>query len=247
MRVHTAESEAVEFVVGGTGMAPVILTCEHATNRMPNGWDWHPEDRWLQDLHWGSDLGVAPIVRGLAGALGAKAILSRFTRVLVDPNRHEDSDTLFLSEAEGRPVHLNQDLDDRERVRRLVHLYRPYHEAIERVVQTTPGVLLVSLHSFTPVWNGVHRPMEVGVLFDEDEALARHVAPVFEEHGFQTALDAPYSGRGGLMYSVQHHATQAGRAAIEIELRQDRTVDPEYQQRMVVALAQMVRRAVSVL
>ena len=247
MRVHTAESDAVELVIGGTGQAPVIVTCEHASNRMPPGWEWPDEDRWIRDQHWGSDLGIAPVARGLAGALGAKAVLSRFTRLLVDPNRKEDSDTLFLTEAEGRPVRLNAGLDHRERMQRLVRLYRPYHEAIDRVVDATPGVLLVSLHSFTPVWKGQRRGMEVGVLFDRDEALAHHVAPVFTEHGFEMALNQPYTGKGGLMYSVQHHANTSGRAAIEIELRQDRATDPAYQQRFVVALTEMVRRAVAAL
>ena len=89
------QDEAVEIYVGGAGDAGVVLTCEHASNRLPEPWKWSERDQRLIDDHWAWDIGAADFSRELADRLGAVAVLARFTRLLVDANRPLDSDTLF--------------------------------------------------------------------------------------------------------------------------------------------------------
>ncbi len=238
--------DAAEVLIGSRGNSPVVLTCEHATNRLPSDWDWHDDDHRLVHDHWAYDLGIGDLTRRVAHALGSSAVLSRFSRLLIDPNRPLDSATLFRDTADGEPVRLNVDLDDRDRRLRIDDYYTPFHETIDRVVHANPGPLMVSLHSFTPNYEGGStRPMEIGVLFDHDEALARSVAPVFEQRGFKTALNEPYTGKNGLMYSVQSHASRAGRAALELEIRQDLATDPRQQDRLVEAIVAMTEDALS--
>ena len=104
-------SDAVEILAGA---GPVVLTCEHASVRMPSPWAWPDADRWLVGTHWSYDLGVADLVRDLAAKTGWPAVLSRFTRLLADPNRPEDHVDLFRTHAEGRPIHLNAGLPEDE-------------------------------------------------------------------------------------------------------------------------------------
>jgi len=193
----------------------VLLTCEHATERLPEGWRWGEDER-LRGTHWSHDLGALDLMHELADALGASAIWSRFTRLLADPNRPEDSDTLFRTVAEGEPVALNVDLEHADRERRLAHYYRPYHEAVEVAARETSANLMFSVHSFTELYEGEPRSLEVGVLFDTEDVLAAEMARRLTAAGFRTALNEPYSGKEGLIYSVDLHARRHGRRPLEI-------------------------------
>lgn len=228
--------EAYE-ALGGEPGAPVFLTCEHASERLPDGHSWSPNDGRLVGTHWAFDLGARDLVFDLATAMGAPAVLSRFTRLLVDPNRPEDSDTLFRAEAEGAAVDLNRDIGGAERMRRIERFYRPYHDAIDRRLATHAAPVLFSIHSFTPVYEGTIRPMEVGVLFDTQDELAEQAAAAIRAAGFVTALNEPYSGKAGLIHAAEHHAGRHGRKALELEVRQDLAVRPEFRARLVAALA----------
>jgi predicted N-formylglutamate amidohydrolase len=99
------------------------------------------------------------------------------------------------------------------------------------------------MHSFTPVWAGHARTVEVGVLYDHDEApgavLAKHLA----DAGFVVRLNEPYSGRGGFMFCAQSHTTKHGRKALELEVRQDLAASPPWRARFVRALAQALPAA----
>lgn len=216
--------------------AKVFFSCEHASQTFPDGWALPEGDRWLKDTHWAYDLGAAELTEELAARFQAEAILSGFSRLLVDPNRPVDSDTLFRGEAEGRAIGLNQDLQEEDIDRRMKGLYHAYHDAFGGAVAQSEASVIFSVHSFTPVYEGERRPMEVGVLFDEEEALAEGVARALHEGGFKVAMNEPYSGKAGLIYAVQQHAHASGRHAIEVELRQDLAVQPEARARVVEAL-----------
>ena len=166
-------SDAVETFAGH---GPILLTCEHASERVPPSWEWPDQDAWLRGTHWSHDLGARELTLELAAALDAAAVLSRFSRLIIDPNRPEDSPTLFRTEAEGREVHLNtRGLDAAERRRRLDRLLRPYHAALDEVVAASSAPTLVAMHTFTDLYEGQRRSLEVGVLFDLDGELAKNV------------------------------------------------------------------------
>jgi predicted N-formylglutamate amidohydrolase len=233
--------EAVERIAATTSRPPILLSAEHASERLPPGWSWPASDARLAGTHWAYDLGIADITRAVAAALGAPAVLSRFSRLLIDPNRPLDSDTLFRREADGLPVGLNAALTPADRERRIDTYYRPYHDALAEMVAAHPGVNMLSLHSFTPCYEGQRRTVEVGVLFDLHEAWAERWYGALSVHGWVMARNAPWSGRNGLMYAVQHHAVQHGRQAVELELRQDLTTDPDARQRLVDGIVAAVR------
>lgn len=237
-RVET-EAYAVERADADTA---VLLTCEHATQRVPEGYGWPAADVWLRDTHWAYDLGAEALARDVASALGAPLVRSRFSRLLVDPNRPEDSPTLFRGTAEGRPVTLNRDLDEAERARRIGELLRPYHAAVDRVVAGSPASVLLSMHSFTALYEGQPRTLEIGVLFTEDEPLARRLAEALGAR-WRVALNEPYSGHDGLMYAVDRHARAHGRRAVELEVRQDLAVDPAFRAALVEVLVPALEAA----
>ena len=126
-------ANAVTRIDGDLG-GRVVLTCEHAGSELPNPWSWPEEDMWLLHTHWACDIGADVFTRRLAVLLGAPAVLSGFTRLLVDPNRPLDSESLFRKEADGLPVRLNASIDETERVRRIDGFYHPYHAAVSEMV-----------------------------------------------------------------------------------------------------------------
>jgi predicted N-formylglutamate amidohydrolase len=213
----------------------VILTCEHASERLPEPFRFPEEDAWLAGTHWAYDLGAAELTRELARALGAGAVLSRFSRLLIDPNRSPTAPDLFRKIAEGRAVALNQHVGDEERELRFA-MSNAYHAAIDRALDADRARLILSIHSFTPVYEGTPRAVELGVLFDEETELAESVQAAFVEAGFAALLNEPYSGKFGLMYAVDRHAKQHGRRALELEVRQDLACDPAGRRRIVTVL-----------
>jgi len=235
------EHDAVEILAG---RGPVVLTCEHASVRMPEPWAWPDADRWLVGTHWSYDLGIAELVRALASQTGWPAVLSRFTRLLADPNREEDHPDVFRDTADDQTIHLNAGLSDAERERRLATLWRPYHAAVDRVVAATPGAAVVSMHSFTPVYQGHRRQLEVGVLFDRDEALARAIARDLSDAGLHVRLNEPWSGKDGLVYAPERHGKAHDRASIELEFRQDLLMDDAWTDRVAGIVAEVLIRQV---
>lgn len=232
--------EPVERVAARADRPAIAVLCEHASERMPPGWAWPEADRRLRGTHWAWDPGAAEVARGLAAAFGGPAVLSRFTRLLVDPNRPLDSETLFRDVADGLPVALNAQLDAAERARRVEALWRPYHDAADAMVADTPGAVVVSVHSFTDRYEGVPRTVEIGVLHDRQPALGQAVRRRLEGR-YDARDNEPWDGRGGLMYSPQRHADAHGRDAIEFELRQDLLADAAWRDEAVARIAEALR------
>jgi predicted N-formylglutamate amidohydrolase len=229
-------SSAVEEIDGDFG-GRLVFTCEHASAELPEPWTWPEEDRWLVDTHWSSDIGAGAFTRRIARLMHAPAALSRFSRLLIDPNRPLDSETLFRENAEGRTVHLNESLLPAERQRRIDRFYLPYHEAVSAMVERSRGDTVFSIHTFTDNYEGEERALEVGVLFDHDEEPALRLVRHLEKAGFHAAPNEPWSGKAGLAHSPVHHAREFGRCALEIEARQDLIVDESFATRLAEAIA----------
>ena len=218
-------SDAFEILRGHE--APFLFTCEHASNRVPEPLTTAGADRRWLESHWGWDIGIPPMARSMLDRLGGSAVLARFSRLVCDPNRRPDAETLIRTHIYDEPLSFNQGLDDGERRRRLDQLHHRYHGAVDaeaaRLAPTDP--LLLSLHSFTPSLDGDIRPMEIGVLFHEWEPQARDLRDRLASAGFSVALNEPYSGVGGLIYAIRRHGLQHRRVFLELEVRQDLLTD----------------------
>ncbi len=229
-------TDAAELIDGDLE-GRLVFTCEHASAALPEPWTWPRKDHWLVDTHWAIDIGAADFTRRVATLMNAPAVLSCFSRLLIDPNRPLDSDTLFRENAEGRTVHLNEALLEAERSRRIERFYEPYHAAVSSVVERSACDTVFSIHTFTDDYEGEKRHLEVGVLFDDDEEPAYRLVRHLADAGFHAAANEPWSGKMGLAYSPVRHAREFGRCALEIEARQDLIVDPSFAAKLAEALA----------
>lgn len=218
-----------EFLPGNDSSGLLVIA-DHAMNRIPP----RLGDLGLApgeiDRHIGYDLGVEMVVRQLNRLSGWPALMSRFSRLVIDPNRGEDDPTLVMRLSDGAIVAGNANVDAAERQRRIDELHRPYHRAIDeqlaRMSAAGPWPVLLSVHSFTPVWRGHPRPWHVGILWDSDPRLPVPLMARLRDEGWTVGDNEPYDG--ALLNDTLHrHATLEGRAHVLIEIRQDLIAAPE--------------------
>ncbi len=218
-------SRAVYEVVGDPRRGgPFVFTCEHASRELPE-WEPEPADLSFLEDHWGWDIGAGDLTRALAQRTGSCAVLAGFSRLVCDPNRLPAEESFVVREVDGRLLSFNRDVDESERARRRRRYFDPYHDAVDRTLRTRRALgsplRLCSIHSFTPVYLGRSRPMEIGVLFDAHDEHAWHLEGALAEQGFEVALNAPYSGYDGLIYAARRHGRAHGLVYLELEVRQD--------------------------
>ncbi|MGE0855834.1 MAG: N-formylglutamate amidohydrolase [Hyphomicrobiaceae bacterium] len=222
-----------------------MLLCDHAENTVPAAYGTLGLPEAQLQRHIAYDIGAAAVVEALSRALDVPAILTRFSRLLIDPNRGEDDPTLIMRLSDGAVVPGNRTLDPAERAHRIDTYYRPYHTAIDRVIDEMslrhPHPALLSIHSFTELWRGAIRPWQVGILWDADDRLAGPLIDTFVSAGDLLVGDnEPYTGklRGDCMWQ---HGTQRGLPHAIIEIRQDLIRDARGQSDWAERVAKVMR------
>ncbi len=214
--------------IDGALDAGAIVICDHAANGLPAEYcGLGLADAALQ-RHIAYDIGAAWLTRRLAARLGAPAVLSAFSRLLIDANRGADDPTLVMRLSDGAIVPGNARADAAETARRLALYWTPYRDALAETVEamaaTGVAPAIVSIHSFTPLWRGVARPWKVGVLWDRDprlpEPLLRALAGEADLAPAEIGDNEPYDGalQGDVIDDI---ATARGLANALIEVRQD--------------------------
>ena len=168
----------------------------------------------------------------LAARFGAMAVLSGFSRLVIDPNRALEDPTAIPVVSDDVVIPGNRALDAEAQAQRVEALFKPYHAAVAAAVSAirTRGQVpvLVSVHSFTPAMRGVARPWHIGVLWDNDPRLPVPLIKALKADGRWCVGDnQPYSGRGTLGGTVETHATPAGYPNVLLEVRQDLIAMPE--------------------
>ena len=208
-------------IVGPDRPGRWLVNCDHATNAVPEGTPplgLPPEE---MGRHIAYDVGAEGVSLALAEALDATAIVTRFSRLVIDPNRGEDDPTLVMRLYDGTIVPGNRHVDAAEIQRRLDAFHRPYHAALGRLM-ARDGVTMVAVHSFTPRLNGFPpRPWHVGVLSAWDRRIADPlIARLAQEPDLVVGDNEPYGGHlpGD---SVDRHALRHGRPNALLEIRHD--------------------------
>ena len=217
----------VEMVAGRLD-AGVLIVCDHASNVIPPGYGGLGLEREALERHIAYDIGAADLARALAAKLGAPALLSTFSRLLIDPNRGCDDPTLVMRYSDGAIVPGNARIDAEGIADRRECFWAPYRKAIQTTIEAMLGTgeppAIVSIHSFTPVWRGAGRRWKVGILWDRDDRIPRpllhalHAEPDLHAEGIGD--NEPYDGAltGDTIDAV---ATVRGLANALIEVRQD--------------------------
>ena len=233
-------------VIGEGRPARWLVTCDHASNAVPFFVNGGTLGVSADDMtrHIAYDVGAAGLARALAKALDATAILTNFSRLVIDPNRGEDDPTLVMQLYDGTIIPANARATDADIEQRLNRLYRPYHSELARLAARRADTIIVSVHSFTPQLKGrPARPWHVGLLYAADMRLARPLlARLRQEGDLCVGENEPYGGHlpGD---TIARHAIAYERPNVLIELRNDLIADGEAQQGWARRLAPMLTEA----
>lgn len=217
-------------LVEGDRTKGLVLLADHAGRALPDEYGDLGLPAAEFERHIAYDIGVEGVTRLLSARLDAPAVMARFSRLLIDPNRSEDDPTLIRQLYDGTVVPANYPMGAQERERRLARYYRPYHDAVGSVIAsvaeaTGAAPFIFSLHSFTPTMQGRARPWHAGVLWDSDDRAVRPLLDLLAADSALTVGDnEPYDGalKGDTMY---RHAIVNGYAHALLEIRQDLIAD----------------------
>ena len=236
-------------IIGADRPSRWLVTCDHAANTVPDfvGGGSLGLPQADMDRHIAYDPGAAEVTLALAEALDGPAILSNFSRLVIDPNRGEDDPTLLMKLYDGSIIPANRHAGPEELERRLDACYRPYHAALAGLAAQRDDTVLLSIHSFTPQLRGrPPRPWQVGVLYGRDERLAQALLTrLRQEPDLCVGENEPYGGHlpGD---AVERHAIDHGRPNVLIELRNDLIATPEGQRAWAARLAPMLAEALAI-
>lgn len=208
----------------------VLLVCEHASRRLPERYGNLGLDDEALASHIAWDPGALDVARRMSKGLSATLIHQRFSRLVYDCNRPPEAPDAMRDVSEVFRIPGNQNLSGVERERRTEALYRPFHRRIGEEIAARRargrGTVLVTVHSFTPVWFGKQRPVEIGILHDSDSRLAdRMLAAVADTHLYRVERNEPYGPADGVTHTLELHALPAGLLNVMIEVRNDLITD----------------------
>ena len=212
--------------VNEDGRSPYVLLCEHASNHIPAryaGLGLHEPDL-RRHIAW--DIGVAELARLLSRRLDAPLFLSGYSRLLIDCNRPLLTPTSIPTRSEDTEIPGNHGLAMHERERRAAAYFTPFHDRVAALLdwraRSGRPTIVVGVHSFTPVFRGVARPWQCGVLYGAAAAFGQAlIARLAADPSLNVGDNQPYQIGAATDYTVPVHGDQRGIMAALIEIRQD--------------------------
>ena len=233
------------------GTSPFLLTCDHAGRAVPKGLGdlGVPAAEWDRHIAW--DIGAAGMARAMAEALDAWLICQTYSRLVIDCNRPLDAPGSIVSVSERTAIPGNRDLAPEAIAARREEIFMPYHrrtvQELDRRAAAGLPTILVTVHSFTPVFMDQARSWELGVLYQRDARLARPLLEVMRADGWCVGDNQPYAVSDVTDYAIPVYGEQRGLPHVELEVRQDLIADAEGQrvwgERMAGWLVRAAERA----
>ncbi len=241
-----AEDVPPVFEKNANGHSPFLLTSDHYGRRLPKklGDLGLPESELTRHIAW--DIGIAGVAEALSDHLDAHLIAQRYSRLVIDCNRPIGAPSSIPVFSEATTIPGNERLSREDADRRQHEIFDPYHVRIDKVIKQRARemrpTVLVSLHSFTPVYAGVERPWHIAALYQRDKTLPPLLLQAFRAEGDLVVGDnEPYAVNDATDYTIPVHGEARGLVNTGIEIRQDLIAEPGGQRRFAEMLARIFR------
>lgn len=222
------EPPAVD-IVAAKRETPFLLVCDHAGRMIPHklGTLGVSEQDLQRHIAW--DIGTSAVAEGLAARLGAGLIRQTYSRLVIDCNRAPHVPTSIATVSEATQIPGNVHLAEADREARIREIFAPYHAAIQSALDNRAAAgtatALIAIHSFTPVFKGVSRPWQAGLLYNRDPRLGRALLALMRAEGLTVGENEPYAVSDESDYTIPVHAERRSLPYAEIEIRQDLIAD----------------------
>lgn len=221
-----ADQGAPAVVVNGKARSRFFVVCEHASRKVPAVLGDLGLNRRELTSHIAWDIGAEGVARGLAKRLDAPLVLQRYSRLAYDCNRPPEVESSVPAVSESTRIPVNEGLSAADRKARADELYYPFHDRVGAMLDERVGEgvqpLFVTVHSFTPVYRGVERHVDLGVVHDADDRYANAVLAVAGSSGDRIVLrNEPYGPEDGVTHTLNVHCPPRGLANVMLEIRND--------------------------
>ncbi|QYX58663.1 N-formylglutamate amidohydrolase [Roseovarius sp. SCSIO 43702] len=241
--------QAVERV-NTDGAGPAVILCEHASNRFPPAFGTLGLSEDDRQSHAAWDPGARAVALGLSRALDAPLVASTVSRLVYDCNRPPDAPTAMPAQSEKIAVPGNAGIDPAAQQARIDAVYTPFTRAVTDLLARRRAAgrptALVTIHSFTPVFNDRPRAVELGILHDSDTRLADAMLDM--AHALphrRIERNAPYGPQDGVTHSLALHALPNALPNVMIEIRNDLLQTPEDETAITGEILTLLRPALA--
>lgn len=237
------ERDVVQVTRAG-GASGIVLVCEHASSFIPPELDFLGLTPALRRGHAAWDPGALGVALGLSARLDAPLVAGGVSRLVYDCNRPAEAPSAMLSQSEGQDIPGNIGLTAAARAARVARYYQPFEAAVRDTMDAAKARVLITVHSFTRVFMGEMREVEIGILHDEDTRLADAMLACAAQHtSLRTERNAPYGPEDGVTHTLRLHGLARGIPHVMLEMRNDLIATPEAQTEMAQMLAGWIAQA----
>ncbi|HEI8864956.1 N-formylglutamate amidohydrolase [Serratia sp. AKBS12] len=243
--ILSADEPPPAAIVNQQGGSPFLLLCDHACNSLPHSLGDLGLPPGEIERHIGWDIGALGVSTHLSEYLDATLVHQRYSRLVIDCNRSPAVESSIPQISELTPVPGNMHLDPMDSLARQQTFFFPYHQAIEQVIDgrlaRQQPTIVIAMHSFTPVYKGIPRKWQIGLLYNRQPVFAELLARVLHDEGnLLVGLNEPYIMTDDTDYTLPVHAEQRGLPYVGIEIRQDLIGDVYGQQAWAERLARLL-------
>ncbi len=218
------DSEAVK-IEGDIAPSDILFVCEHASCTFPPEFGTLGLSADVRRSHVAWDPGALALSKELAKRFGSSVVAGGVSRLLYDCNRPPEAPDAVPSKSEVFDIPGNFDLSEEDRAARVTQIYQPFKEAVEQVIEVVHPKAIVTVHSFTPVYHGKQRAVEIGILHDRDTRLADNMLASMEGGPFVTLRNDPYGPEHGVTHSLRIYALPNKLPNVMLEVRNDLLAD----------------------
>ncbi|MEP1535602.1 MAG: N-formylglutamate amidohydrolase [Paracoccaceae bacterium] len=210
--------------------APVLLVCEHASNFIPEPLDNLGLTDDVRHSHIAWDPGALGVSTRLAEHMNAPLVAGCVSRLVYDCNRPPTAHDAVPARSEIYDVPGNQNLTKDALTQRATEVYVPFRDCLSAEIARRPMVqILVTIHSFTPIYNGTPREVGIGILHGDDDRFASQMMSQMPASDHLIELNQPYGPSDGVAHTLNLHGAQNGLLNVMIEIRNDLITSPKDQ------------------
>lgn len=223
----------------------MLLVCEHASKYIPASLDNLGLDTQTANSHVAWDPGALAVAKHLSASLDATLIAANVSRLVYDCNRPPEFARAMPAKSEIFLIAGNRNISAEEKTARINEIYVPFTNAIQDEISARADAgrttVLVTIHSFTPIYFGEKRKVELGILHDQDSTLADTMLDI--PCTMEAQRNQPYGPDDGVTHTLKLHALPAGLLNVMIEIRNDLIATDADKKKVAAELSTMITQA----
>jgi predicted N-formylglutamate amidohydrolase len=189
------------------------------------------------------------VAKRMSVQMDAPLVHGGVSRLVYDCNRPPEAPGAMPSRSEDIDIPANARMTPDEHQARIDRVYQPFREALSKLIRQHRATLelMVTVHSFTPVYLGKRRQVELGILHGVDDRFAAAMmAHKAVENPYVTMLNQPYSAADGVAHTLDVQALPNGLLNVMIEVRNDLIRTPAQQAAVADCLVPWIEHTLSV-